>query len=53
MSFKRTTVNDVKSMSLYDESGFGDKYFVLSLNHILALQSIEESFSIIRCNSNE
>ena len=31
---KGNTVNDVKSMSLYDESGLGDKYFVFNINII-------------------
>jgi hypothetical protein len=42
---KDTTVNDVGSMSLYDESGLGDKYFVLSLNSYLHFKVLREFFN--------
>jgi hypothetical protein len=42
---KDTTVNDVGSMSLYDESGLGDKYFVLSLNSYLHFKILREFFN--------
>jgi hypothetical protein len=42
---KETTVNDVGSMSLYDESGLGDKYFVLSLNSYLHFKILREFFN--------
>jgi hypothetical protein len=42
---KDTTVNDVGSMSLYDESGLGDKYFVLSLNSYLYFKVLREFFN--------
>ena len=42
---KDNTVNDVGSMSLYDESGLGDKYFVLSLNSYLHFKVLREFFN--------
>jgi hypothetical protein len=39
---KSQTVNDVKSMSLYDEYGFGNEYFVLFLNSYLGFKIIRE-----------
>lgn len=42
---KDTTVNDVGSMSLYDESGLGDKYFVVSLNSYLHFKILREFFN--------
>ena len=42
---KDTTVNDVGSMSLYDESGLGDKYFVLTLNSYLHFKVLREFFN--------
>jgi hypothetical protein len=42
---KDSTVNDVGSMSLYDESGLGDKYFVLSLNSYLHFKVLREFFN--------
>jgi hypothetical protein len=42
---KDNTVNDVGSMSLYDESGLGDKYFVLSLNSYLHFKILREFFN--------
>ena len=42
---KDNTVNDVGSMSLYDESGLGDKYFVLSLNSYLQFKVLREFFN--------
>ncbi len=42
---KDTTVNDVGSMSLYDESGLGDKYFVLSLNSYMHFKVLREFFN--------
>jgi hypothetical protein len=42
---KDTTVNDVGSMSLYDESGLGDKYFVISLNSYLHFKVLREFFN--------
>jgi hypothetical protein len=42
---KDNTVNDVGSMSLYDESGLGDKYFVLSLNSYLFFRVLREFFN--------
>jgi len=42
---KGNTVNDVKSMSLYDESGLGDKYFVLNINSRLFNRILREFFN--------
>jgi len=42
---KDNTVNDVGSMSLYDESGLGDKYFVISLNSYLQFKVLREFFN--------
>jgi len=42
---KDSTVNDVGSMSLYDETGLGDKYFVLSLNSYLHFKVLREFFN--------
>jgi hypothetical protein len=42
---KGNTVNDVGSMSLYDESGFGDKYFVTTLNSYLHFKILREFFN--------
>ncbi len=42
---KDSTVNDVGSMSLYDESGLGDKYFVLTLNSYLHFKVLREFFN--------
>lgn len=39
---KDNTVNDVGSMSLYDECGLGDKYFVLTLNSYLHFKVLRE-----------
>jgi len=39
---KGNTVNDVKSMSLYDELGVGDKYFVTVLNSFLGFKILRE-----------
>jgi hypothetical protein len=42
---KNETVNDVKSMSLYDQSGIGDKYLVALLNSFLDFKIIREFFN--------
>ena len=42
---KGNTVNDVKSMSLYDESGLGDKYFVFNINSRLFNRVLREFFN--------
>ena len=42
---KGNTVNDVKSMSLYDESGLGDKYFVFNINSQLFNRVLREFFN--------
>jgi len=42
---KARTVNDVGSMSLYDEVGLGDEYFVLSLNSFLQFKILREFFN--------
>ncbi|WP_316787088.1 Eco57I restriction-modification methylase domain-containing protein [Pedobacter frigiditerrae] len=39
---KGQSVNDVKSMSLYDESGLGDKYLVTFINSYLGFKIIRE-----------
>jgi len=39
---KAKTVNDVKSMSLYDESGIGDKYLVTTVNSFLFNRVLRE-----------
>jgi len=39
---KNTTVNDVKSMSLYDESGLGDEVLVLLINSYLSFKLLRE-----------
>ena len=38
-------MNDVKSMSLYDESGLGDKFLVGILNSFTAFKIIREFFN--------
>jgi hypothetical protein len=42
---KNETVNDVKSMSLYDQSSLGDDFFVSVLNSYLAFKIIREFFN--------
>lgn len=42
---KGVTVNDVKSMSLYDESGYGDKYFICNINSRLFNKVLREFFN--------
>jgi hypothetical protein len=42
---KNRTINDVKSMSLYDQSGNGDKFFVAILNSFLVFKLIREFFN--------
>ena len=42
---KGQSVNDVKSMSLYDELGLGDKYFVMTINSYLAFKILREFFN--------
>jgi len=42
---KDVTVNDVGSMSLYDESGLGDKYLVFILNSYLYFKLLREFFN--------
>ena len=42
---KGQSVNDVKSMSLYDELGLGDKYFVMTINSYLAFKVLREFFN--------
>lgn len=42
---KSETVNDVKSMSLYDQSGLGDRFLVSILNSYLAFKIIRECFN--------
>jgi hypothetical protein len=42
---KGNTVNDVKSMSLYDESGLGDKYIVFTINSRLFNRILREFFN--------
>ncbi|MES2649849.1 MAG: N-6 DNA methylase [Bacteroidota bacterium] len=39
---KGESVNDVKSMSLYDEVGLGDKYFVSFINSFLGFKIVRE-----------
>lgn len=39
---KDQTVNDVASMSLYDETELGDKYFVLSMNSFFHFKMLRE-----------
>lgn len=39
---KGQSVNDVKSMSLYDEIGIGDYYFVLIINSFLSFKILRE-----------
>lgn len=39
---KGISVNDVKSMSLYDETGIGDKYLVLTINSFLKFKVLRE-----------
>ena len=39
---KGQSVNDVKSMSLYDESGIGDKYLVITINSFLKFKVLRE-----------
>jgi hypothetical protein len=39
---KGQSVNDVKSMSLYDETGIGDKYLVLLINSFLSFKTLRE-----------
>ena len=39
---KGQSVNDVKSMSLYDESGLGDRYLVLIINSYLNFKVLRE-----------
>src|SRR5690606_944370 len=39
---KGISVNDVKSMSLYDETGIGDKYLVLIINSFLKFKVLRE-----------
>jgi len=39
---KDKTVNDVGSMSLYDEAGLGDKYFVITLNSYFHFKFLRE-----------
>lgn len=39
---KGQSVNDVKSMSLYDETGLGDKYLVLTINSFLKFKVLRE-----------
>lgn len=42
---KSKTVNDVKSMSLYESAGFGDEYLVTSLNSFLFFKILREFFN--------
>ena len=42
---KAKTVNDVKSMSLYDESGIGDEFFVCNINSLLFNRILREFFN--------
>lgn len=42
---KAKTVNDVKSMSLYDEIGLGNEYFVTSINSFLFNRVLREFFN--------
>lgn len=42
---KAKTVNDVSSMSLYDESGIGDEYIVTLLNSYLHFKTVREFFN--------
>ena len=39
---KGKSVNDVKSMSLYDETGLGDKYLVSTINSFLKFKVLRE-----------
>lgn len=39
---KGQSVNDVKSMSLYDETGLGDKYLVTTINSFLMFKVLRE-----------
>ena len=39
---KGQSVNDVKSMSLYDETGIGDKYLVATINSFLKFKVLRE-----------
>lgn len=39
---KGQSVNDVKSMSLYDETGLGDKYIVTTINSFLMFKVLRE-----------
>src|SRR5690606_7769035 len=42
---KGNTVNDVKSMSLYDESGLGDRFFIININSRLFNKVLREFFN--------
>lgn len=42
---KAQTVNDVGSMSLYEETGLGDKYLVVTLNSFLQFKMMREFFN--------
>ncbi len=42
---KGNTVNDVKSMSLYDESGLGDRYLIININSRLYNRVLREFFN--------
>lgn len=42
---KDATVNDVASMSLFDESNIGDKYFVITLNSYFHFKLLREFFN--------
>ena len=42
---KGKTVNDVKSMSLYDENDFGDEYYVVLINSYLYFKMLREFFN--------
>lgn len=42
---KAKSVNDVKSMSLYDETGLGDDYLVTMINSFLSFKMLREFFN--------
>jgi len=42
---KEATINDVASMSMYDEYGIGNKYYVVTLNSYLFFKILREFFN--------